>query len=110
MNDMTNALSPLVQETLKTMNLTDSQLQELFNPTDRIVSNKAIDSIIDFYQRATKLIVCGDYDCDGVSSTSIAVLLAKKCNLEVGYYIPNRLKEGYGVSKETITMAHKRGL
>ncbi|MBK2401824.1 single-stranded-DNA-specific exonuclease RecJ [Erysipelothrix sp. strain 2 (EsS2-6-Brazil)] len=106
---MTNALSPLVQETLKTMNLTDSQLQELFNPTDRIVSNKAIDSIIDFYQRATKLIVCGDYDCDGVSSTSIAVLLAKKCNLEVGYYIPNRLKEGYGVSKETITMAHKRG-
>lgn len=106
---MLNSLSPLVQQTLESMHLSDSQMQELFNPSDHIVTNDAIDSIIQFYKNATKLIVCGDYDCDGVSSTSIAVLLAKKCNIEVGYYIPNRLKEGYGVSKETITMAHERG-
>lgn len=106
---MFNSLSTLVQETLKSMDLSDIQLLELFEPTDHVVSNEAIDSMIRFYQTATKLIVCGDYDCDGVSSTSIAVLLAKKCKIEVGYYIPNRLKEGYGVSKDTITMAHERG-
>ncbi|WZU00502.1 hypothetical protein MGH68_13175 [Erysipelothrix sp. D19-032] len=48
------------------------------------------------------MIICGDYDCDGIASTSLTVLLARKLGLDPGYYIPDRFKEGYGVNVNTI--------
>ena len=42
--------------------------------------------------------IYGDYDCDGISSVSILVNTFKQLNYEVGYYIPNRYKDGYGIN------------
>ncbi|WP_240920442.1 DHH family phosphoesterase [Erysipelothrix sp. HDW6A] len=100
---------PLVQLLFEAIHLSDEHAYELINPPHQRVENDAVDSIIDFYQRAERLIICGDYDCDGIASTSIAVMLAKKCGIEVGYYIPNRFTEGYGVSIPTIDRAHSKG-
>lgn len=44
-----------------------------------------------------KIIVYGDYDCDGVCSTSIAVLALRKLGANVDYYINSRFVEGYGI-------------
>lgn len=101
--------SILVQSILDSMNLSDEQLGELFHPETKVIEGPAMESLSTFLKQAKKLIICGDYDCDGVASTSIAYLLAKKLNLEVGYYIPNRITEGYGVSISTVEMAHEKG-
>lgn len=85
--------------------LDERQLQEVHYPSRKIYKNQAFEN---FYQNASKLMICGDYDCDGVASTSIAAILAKKMNLDFGYYIPNRIKEGYGLSVETVQLAHER--
>lgn len=49
-----------------------------------------------------KICVYGDYDVDGVSSTSLLMLYFDFIGYEVMYYIPNRLEEGYGLNIEAI--------
>ena len=49
-----------------------------------------------------KIWIFGDYDVDGVSSTSIMILYFKSIGYPVDYYIPNRLEEGYGLNTEAI--------
>lgn len=81
------------------------QLQEIHYPHRKIYKNDAFQA---FYDQASKLMICGDYDCDGVTSTSIAALIARKMNVDYGYYIPNRLSEGYGLSVRTVELAYER--
>lgn len=45
-----------------------------------------------------KVLVYGDYDVDGITSTSLLVEVFKSLGLEVDYYIPNRIDEGYGLN------------
>lgn len=45
-----------------------------------------------------KIIIFGDYDVDGITSTSILFDFLKKVGANVGYYIPDRKEEGYGLS------------
>lgn len=46
--------------------------------------------------------IYGDYDVDGVTSTSILYMFLKEEGYDVSYYIPNRQEEGYGLNKEAI--------
>lgn len=49
-----------------------------------------------------KIVIFGDYDVDGVSSTSILFRYFEEIGYEVGVYIPDRRKEGYGLNEEAI--------
>ncbi len=63
---------------------------------------KAVKRIIKALQNHDKIMLYGDYDVDGISSVSIVYLFLKSVGAAVGYYIPSRLKEGYGLNKESI--------
>lgn len=63
---------------------------------------KAVRRIIKALQNHDKIMLYGDYDVDGISSVSIVYLFLKSVGAAVGYYIPSRLKEGYGLNKESI--------
>ena len=52
--------------------------------------------------RNEKIIVYGDYDCDGVGATAIFILSFKDRGLNINHYIPVRAKEGYGLNKNGI--------
>ena len=56
-----------------------------------------------------KIFVGGDYDCDGILATTIMVHGLRRLGIEVGYYIPDRIREGYGLHPETVQMAHAKG-
>jgi len=53
-----------------------------------------------------KIIVYGDYDCDGLTATAIVVRLLRKLNTgaDVDYMIPDRLKDGYGLTEKTVNL------
>lgn len=53
----------------------------------------------------TKICIIGDYDADGVTSTTILYLLLKEYNANVHYIIPDRIKDGYGLSKKLVDKA-----
>lgn len=56
-----------------------------------------------------KIIVCGDYDVDGITSTCIMVHYLRSIGADCGYYIPNRLTEGYGISNDIMHRLAEKG-
>ncbi|MBQ7890950.1 MAG: DHH family phosphoesterase [Erysipelotrichaceae bacterium] len=56
-----------------------------------------------------KVFVFGDYDTDGICATTMMVKLLKELGIEVGFYIPNRLEEGYGLNVERTKQAIEKG-
>ena len=70
---------------------------------------KATDRIKKAIENKERIYIYGDYDVDGVSSTSILFLYFKSIDFPVKYYIPNRLEEGYGINEEAIKKIHNDG-
>lgn len=52
-----------------------------------------------------KFLIVGDYDCDGITSTTILCRLFDYLNIKHNYYIPSRSKEGYGLNERIVHMA-----
>ena len=63
---------------------------------------KAVDRIIEAINKKEKVLIYGDYDVDGITSVTVLKKFLTERGLETGYYIPNRLTEGYGLNKEAI--------
>jgi len=70
--------------------------------------NKLIDLLKDAKDKQIKTVIYGDYDVDGMTSTSIMYLSLKKLGLTAGFYIPSRFKDGYGITKEMIDVFYKK--
>ena len=56
-----------------------------------------------------KILIYGDYDCDGIMSTSILMLTLSSSTYKPGYYIPSREFDGYGLTKENVDRFYKLG-
>ncbi len=69
----------------------------LFNSLET-VAYKLAESI----KKNKKITVYGDYDADGITSTSLLINFFKDIGLDVRYYIPSRFQEGYGLNKNAI--------
>ena len=57
-----------------------------------------------------KVRIYGDYDADGVSSTTLMYYTFKELGIDFDYYIPHRMKEGYGLNKNAIDLARQAGI
>ena len=56
-----------------------------------------------------RICVHGDYDVDGIAATALAVLLLRELGADVGWHLPSRFDEGYGVSRETLARLARAG-
>lgn len=70
---------------------------------------KAVNRIQQAIQEKEKITIYGDYDVDGITSTSIMVRYLMSCGAIVDYYIPDRIDEGYGVNKRALDKIKSRG-
>ena len=61
---------------------------------------EAIDLIVEIIKKKEKICIVGDYDVDGSCATSLFVRFLQSINHSFTYYIPDRQKDGYGVSKK----------
>lgn len=57
----------------------------------------------------SRIVVHGDYDVDGVCATAIMVRALRSLGANVGWFIPGRLEDGYGLTGVTIERLHARG-
>ncbi|MFF2480516.1 single-stranded-DNA-specific exonuclease RecJ [Paenibacillus sp. NPDC058071] len=57
-----------------------------------------------------KIRIYGDYDADGVSSTSLLVHVFRELGYHFDYYIPHRVQEGYGLNRGAIELAASEGV
>jgi len=89
---------------------TESEINDFLEPTiDHLIDpflfkdmRKIVKRINSAMDNNESIWIYGDYDVDGITSISILVNYFKSINYPVQYYIPNRQKEGYGISKEGI--------
>lgn len=70
---------------------------------------KAIDILKDAITNQKRIVIYGDYDCDGVCSTAILYKTLKLLGANFTYYIPNRESEGYGMNSDRIRTLKDEG-
>jgi len=70
----------------------------------------AVSRVLLALERKEKIRIYGDYDADGVSSTSLMIGLLRTLNAEFDYYIPHRQAEGYGLHIAAIDAAKQQGV
>jgi len=85
------------------------QLGDLHDPFLMCDMRVAVDRIMQAIARKEKILIYGDYDVDGTTSTVILKRALTILGADVSYYIPERLKDGYGLRDDAMDMAHKQG-
>lgn len=71
--------------------------------------DKAVNRILDAMETGEKILVYGDYDVDGTTSVALVYSFLKNYYPNLAYYIPDRYKEGYGISFAGIDYAKEHG-
>ena len=82
----------------------------LHNPYIMQDVSKAVERIAQAIEKGEKIAVYGDYDVDGVTAVSLLYLYLEEYGADVEYYIPSRIREGYGLSKAAIDMLKTHGV
>lgn len=73
--------------------------------------DKAVERITTAVENGEKICVYGDYDADGVTSTSLLYsYLRDSLGADVMFYIPTRIGEGYGMNKSAVDKIHSLGV
>lgn len=102
--------NPLLAQIAYHNQISDAQLDELLNPKPMLPSQHPDFERLTLLlktaiERNEKIIVCGDYDADGICATAILVKTLRNAGATVGFYIPHRVEDGYGLSVSTVEAA-----
>jgi single-stranded-DNA-specific exonuclease len=71
---------------------------------------EACDRIVAAIESGEKICVHGDYDADGICATALAVLVLRALGAEVGWHLPSRFEEGYGVGAQALERLAAEGV
>ena len=87
----------------------DPRLQQLPDPFLIGEMETAVTRLVAAIEAGEKIAIHGDYDVDGVSGTALLVEGLRAMGAEVDYFIPLRLRDGYGLSAEHLRQAFAGG-
>ncbi|MCH4532419.1 single-stranded-DNA-specific exonuclease RecJ [Staphylococcus haemolyticus] len=111
-------LTPIIKKLLESKSITDDESikalldETIINHNPWLLSDmeKAVTRINEAIDNNERILVYGDYDADGVTSTTILVNTLQTLGAEVGWYIPNRFSEGYGPNELAFRNAYDEGV
>ena len=113
------SISKNIAKILNARNITDmtsvkkyfsDEYEEGYDPFLMHDMQKAVDRINEAIENEEKILVYGDYDADGITSTVLLVETLISMGANVSSYIPNRFEEGYGPNKEAFTKIINSGI
>ncbi len=116
--EQTCRVSPVVAQILAVRGLThpnevssffDLKMTGLRNPAELPGVQAAVDHIFTAIQQQQKIVVYGDYDCDGMTATAILYQCISRLGGNVTYFVPSRLDDGYGLGRDALTKLKDRG-
>ena len=112
-------ISKNISKILNARNITDmssvkkyfsDEYEEGYNPFLMFDMQKAVNRINEAIENEEKILVYGDYDADGITSTVLLVETLLSLGAKVSSYIPNRFDEGYGPNKDAFTKIIDSGI
>ncbi len=100
----------LIEDLLALRGISAAEMEEFFNPSVRDLALpeelpgavEAAEVILEAAREKKKIVVFGDYDCDGICATAILVKVLSCIGAEVSPFLPDRLSEGYGMSEASV--------
>ncbi|MEI4800153.1 single-stranded-DNA-specific exonuclease RecJ [Bacillus sp. NPDC077411] len=93
----------------KIVDFLNTEQQEFHDPFLLKGMDRTVERVRQAIQNGEQILIFGDYDADGVSSTTILFLALQELGADVEFYIPNRFTEGYGPNEEAFRWAHRAG-
>jgi single-stranded-DNA-specific exonuclease len=92
-----------------------ASLEQLDNSLNRLHEPRAMHNLAqmarvlaDAIAQRKKLLIVGDYDCDGATASAVGVLALRAFGAQVDYLVPNRFEFGYGLTPEIVRVAAER--
>ena len=106
-----------VLEIIESRGIGEEMLEEFFSPKPRLAYDpfllanmrEGVDSLLKAVDEGRRIVIYGDYDVDGITSTALLMKVIGSLTPHVSYYIPSRLDEGYGLHMESIDRIKERG-
>ena len=95
---------PLLDRLYRSRHIKNSQeldrtLASMHNPNLMSGVDSAVKLLVEAYQKQQRIVIVGDFDADGATSTALAVLALRQLGfVNVTYLVPNRFEQGYGLS------------
>ena len=84
-------------------------IKNIINPYEFLDMEKAVDRICQAIENKEKIVIYGDYDVDGITSTALLYEFLLTQGADVSYYIPDRKDEGYGINIMAVNKLTKAG-
>ena len=110
-------VSPIIAQILAARDITDAReiesfldlkLTRLRHPFSLPGVPAACDVILNAVTSQKKIVIYGDYDCDGMTSTAILFSCLKLLGAKVSYFIPSRIDDGYGLNADRLKELRQR--
>jgi len=119
--DISDALSihPIIAQLLINRQITTiaqakmfllADMPSLHNPFLLTDMDKAVARIELAQKKSEKILIYGDYDVDGVTSSALLRRLLNSLGIQTINYIPHRMEEGYGLNQEVAQFARSQGI
>ena len=110
-------VSTIVAKILLKREIPEEQIPTFLEPTRNDFYNPflmpdmeiAVERMIKAIEQKEDVTIYGDYDVDGITSITVLKSFLEERGLKPNWYIPNRLKEGYGLNKEAISHIAQQG-
>lgn len=85
------------------------KIEDLNNPFLLNDMEVAVDRILLAKEKNEKVTVYGDYDVDGITSIAVIVKFFRELGINIEYYLPSRLEEGYGLNNDALLKIKNNG-
>ncbi len=111
-------ISPLTAEILHVRGISDPNavrhfisptLSDLPDPFSMRDMDKAVGRIAQALRCGEKIVLYGDYDVDGTTATALLYLFLKNAGAQVDFFLPHRVRDGYGLNLEALRNIHSSG-
>lgn len=79
--------------------------QDVAHPSRMKGAQKTIDRIFHAIKHKEKILVFGDYDVDGITSSAMMMRCLLPLGADINFYLPHRVKDGYGISSKIVKRA-----
>src|SRR5450432_1951781 len=86
----------------------ETRLKNLADPFRLPNMAAAVERLLRAREQNEPLVIFGDYDVDGVTSTALLVEVLRSFGWKVDFYLPNRMDEGYGLSADGVENCLKK--
>ena len=114
---MQRELPTAILEILRSRGVEEDLMEEFFSAAPRLAYDpfllanmrEGVDLLLAAIDAGKKIVIYGDYDVDGITSTALLMKVIGSLTDNVTYYIPSRLDEGYGLHTESIDRIHEDG-